>query len=608
MEQGVPVFERLRISPACPLILPSHVAARPGARARPRRRTPSAPPAAASGRPTRTRWRGARCAWRTCSSATASPPSSARCSTSTTSCCSTTSSCRRWISRRPWMRSWRCARRSRPLVTDVTRPWPAAGDGCQRAVRGRAGRDAGRRPRHLSVRHLVQHHRRRCRHRHRLGPARVRRACSASSRPTPRASAPGPFPTELFDEYGEHLSRVGHEFGSVTGRRRRCGWFDAVALRRAIVQLERLGPVHHQARRARWPRHDPHLRRLSHQRQGHTPSRRCASRAYAEIEPVYEELPGWRESTVGHHRARARCRPTPARYLERLQKLVNVPHRHDLHRAGPRPDHRAAASLRRLNLSASARAASAPGGAAGAHSRHRCSPALPPAGSWRMYSTTWDEPEHLAAGIQLLDRGQYEYDTEHPPLGGSSWPLGPYLAGARSFGTPPPDGTAEGKDILYSAIPATTGAGACRCAAFLALLLFGTWLWARRVLNPAAAVLAVAILASVPSILGNAGLATLDIAAAATMLLALYMLEHWLQRAGRAMRCCSVLRQGSRWARSTPRCRSSAWRCRCWPRCTCSRRAGPAPKAPARADGLPDLPCRRAQRWSWCFWSSARAR
>ena len=45
----------------------------------------------------------------------------------------------------------------------------------------------------------------------------------------------GPFPTELFDEYGEHLSRVGHEFGSVTGRRRRCGWFDSVALRRAIV-------------------------------------------------------------------------------------------------------------------------------------------------------------------------------------------------------------------------------------------------------------------------------------------------------------------------------------------------------------------------------------
>src|SRR5262245_13806300 len=45
----------------------------------------------------------------------------------------------------------------------------------------------------------------------------------------------GPFPTELFDDTGEHLSRVGHEFGAVTGRRRRCGWFDAVALRRAVM-------------------------------------------------------------------------------------------------------------------------------------------------------------------------------------------------------------------------------------------------------------------------------------------------------------------------------------------------------------------------------------
>src|ERR1039457_2251058 len=45
----------------------------------------------------------------------------------------------------------------------------------------------------------------------------------------------GPFPTELFDADGEHLSRVGQEFGSVTGRRRRCGWFDAVALRRSVI-------------------------------------------------------------------------------------------------------------------------------------------------------------------------------------------------------------------------------------------------------------------------------------------------------------------------------------------------------------------------------------
>ena len=45
----------------------------------------------------------------------------------------------------------------------------------------------------------------------------------------------GPFPTELFDETGEYLQRVGKEFGAVTGRRRRCGWFDAVALRRSVI-------------------------------------------------------------------------------------------------------------------------------------------------------------------------------------------------------------------------------------------------------------------------------------------------------------------------------------------------------------------------------------
>ena len=45
----------------------------------------------------------------------------------------------------------------------------------------------------------------------------------------------GPFPTELFDDVGAHLAKVGHEFGATTGRARRCGWFDAVSLRRAVV-------------------------------------------------------------------------------------------------------------------------------------------------------------------------------------------------------------------------------------------------------------------------------------------------------------------------------------------------------------------------------------
>ena len=154
-------------------------------------------------------------------------------------------------------------------------------------------------------------------------------------------------------------------------------------------------------------------------------------------------------------------------------------------------------------------------------------------GSWRVYSNTWDEPEHLAAGVELLDRGIYEYDTEHPPLGRLFMALGPYLAGARSFDTPGPEGVREGVDILYS------GGGSryelyltlarLGMLPFLALLLFVTWLWGRALFTrEATALLAVLFLSSVPPVLGHGALASLDVAAAATILLALYALQRWL--------------------------------------------------------------------------------
>jgi adenylosuccinate synthase len=133
----------------------------------------------------------------------------------------------------------------------------------------------------------------------------------------------GPFPTELFDEQGEHLSRVGHEFGSVTGRRRRCGWFDAVALRRSVIhssvsglcvtKLDVLDGLES-------------IRVCVGYRNG---SQQMAdppmfADAYAEVQPVYEELPGWRDSTIGvtdYGKLPANAR----RYLERLCELVGVP-------------------------------------------------------------------------------------------------------------------------------------------------------------------------------------------------------------------------------------------------------------------------------------------
>ena len=133
----------------------------------------------------------------------------------------------------------------------------------------------------------------------------------------------GPFPTELFDEYGEHLSRVGHEFGSVTGRRRRCGWFDSVTLRRAIVNSSVSGLC---------------ITKLDvldgletiricvgYRLKGIvTPEPPLSVEGYADVEPVYEELPGWRESTVGVTAYEA-LPGNARRYLERLAQLVAVP-------------------------------------------------------------------------------------------------------------------------------------------------------------------------------------------------------------------------------------------------------------------------------------------
>jgi adenylosuccinate synthase len=133
----------------------------------------------------------------------------------------------------------------------------------------------------------------------------------------------GPFPTELFDGYGEHLSRVGHEFGAVTGRKRRCGWFDAVSLRRSIVnssvsglcltKLDVLDGL------------DTLQICVGYKSNGsvseHPP---LFADAFAEVQPVYEEMPGWKESTIGIKSYQEL--PANARgYLERLQQLAGVP-------------------------------------------------------------------------------------------------------------------------------------------------------------------------------------------------------------------------------------------------------------------------------------------
>jgi len=134
----------------------------------------------------------------------------------------------------------------------------------------------------------------------------------------------GPFPTELFDEDGERLGERGHEFGATTGRSRRCGWFDAVALRHA-VQINSVSGMC--------------LTKLD-VLDGSSVIKVCVSytdaegkpvagslvdsEGYEQAKPVYVELPGWTESTVGAENFEAL--PKNAQdYIRFLEEQVGVP-------------------------------------------------------------------------------------------------------------------------------------------------------------------------------------------------------------------------------------------------------------------------------------------
>lgn len=132
----------------------------------------------------------------------------------------------------------------------------------------------------------------------------------------------GPFPTELFDDVGAHLAKVGHEFGATTGRARRCGWFDAVSLRRAVVLnsmsgicLTKLDVL-------------DGLSEIKIATDYQAASGECAgafdAEFYDQVEPVYETLAGWSESTIGI--TKFEDLPENAKiYIKRIEELVGCP-------------------------------------------------------------------------------------------------------------------------------------------------------------------------------------------------------------------------------------------------------------------------------------------
>jgi adenylosuccinate synthase len=155
-----------------------------------------------------------------------------------------------------------------------------------------------------------------------VGPGAIDYVLGIVKAYTTRVGA-GPFPTELLDDVGRHLGKVGNEFGSTTGRPRRCGWFDAVLLRRVVftnsiaglcvTKLDVLDGL-------------PEIKictgyRLDGRVQDTLP---MLTDRYADCEPVYESVPGWSAPTAGATSYRALPREAKD-YLKRIEELAGVP-------------------------------------------------------------------------------------------------------------------------------------------------------------------------------------------------------------------------------------------------------------------------------------------
>ena len=155
-----------------------------------------------------------------------------------------------------------------------------------------------------------------------VGPRHIDYALGIVKAYTTRVGA-GPFPTELFDDDGNHLGEKGHEFGATTGRQRRCGWLDTVALRRSldinsvsgmcITKLDVLDGLET-------------LRiAVSYSLNGESiDTPRAGADLIEQCKPEYIEMPGWSESTVGAKNFDAL--PSAAKdYLNKVEELCGTP-------------------------------------------------------------------------------------------------------------------------------------------------------------------------------------------------------------------------------------------------------------------------------------------
>ena len=132
----------------------------------------------------------------------------------------------------------------------------------------------------------------------------------------------GPFPTELFDDVGNHLGTKGNEFGATTGRERRCGWFDAVAVKHAVrvnsvsgiclTKLDVLDGLETIKVCTAYELPDGSI--INH----------ADTALFDQVKPIYEEVPGWTENTFGA-KTLEELPQAAIDYIAFIEKIVGAP-------------------------------------------------------------------------------------------------------------------------------------------------------------------------------------------------------------------------------------------------------------------------------------------
>jgi adenylosuccinate synthase len=155
-----------------------------------------------------------------------------------------------------------------------------------------------------------------------MGPRAVGYVLGIAKAYTTRVGS-GPFPTELTDAIGEKIGERGHEFGTVTGRKRRCGWFDAVLVRQvckvsgidgiALTKLDVLDGFEKLRICVGYMLDGKRLDRLP-----------AGSNSQARIEPIFEDFEGWSQSTRGA-RSWAELPAQAVKYVRRVEELISCP-------------------------------------------------------------------------------------------------------------------------------------------------------------------------------------------------------------------------------------------------------------------------------------------